>query len=126
MVISWSGMGCDAGGPMGYNVTMKRLSISITALVIILGFSANATTPAPWVVDFSQCTGTESKIHLSHTDKSLSRSEAEAIADEIFEACSWTMPWEMTPNQRSNWFKSIRKDQAKRLRYHSLHRELPL
>ncbi|WP_303758563.1 hypothetical protein [Sphingobium yanoikuyae] len=123
---SFPGMGRDAGVPMGYNVTMKRLSISITAPVIILGFSTNATTPAPWVVDFSQCTGTESKIHLSHTDKSLSHSEAAAMADEIFETCSWTMPSEMTPNQRINWFKSIRKDQAKRLRYHSRHGELPL
>lgn len=101
---------------------MKWLSVSFAGMAMALPLSANATTPAPWVVDFSQCVGTEGNIRLSRAEKSLSRSEARVMADEIFEACSLTMPPEMTPKQRNGWLKSIRKDEARRLRYQSRHR----
>jgi hypothetical protein len=102
---------------------MNWVSNSFAAVVAILPLVANATTPLPWVVDFSQCTGAEATKQLFRAKKPLSNSEAGRMADEIFEACSWTMPAEMTPDQRTIWFKSNRKDEMKRLRYHSRHKE---
>ena len=104
-------------------MAMNWFSNSIAAMVAILPLAANAPTPLPWVVDFSQCTGVEVTRQLSRTNKPLSNSEAGRTADEIFDACSWTMPAEMTPDQRKSWLKSFRKDQMKRLRYHSRHKE---
>ncbi|HEY0597250.1 hypothetical protein [Sphingopyxis sp.] len=102
---------------------MNWISTSFAAVIAILPLAANVSTPLPWVVDFSQCTGAEATKQLSRTNKPLSNSAAGVMADEIFEACSWTMPPEMTPHQRKSWFKSMRKDEVKRLRYHSRQKE---
>ncbi|HEV2599802.1 hypothetical protein [Sphingopyxis sp.] len=101
---------------------MKRIAISLAAIATIIPLSANSTTPFPWVGDFSRCTGKEADARLAGSAKPLSRSEARAMVDKIFEACTWTMPPDMTADQRADWLKSIRNDEAKRLRHYSRHR----
>ncbi len=98
----------------------RRLSpFVIAAAIILLPSASGATTPAPWLIDFSRCEGEQVRMELKGVDRQLTKAEARSLAFKIRWECEAFMPGEMSAAERDRFVKSGRSYLARNLRYHS-------
>ena len=86
---------------------------------ILVTFTADAKTPAPWLVDHQKCIGQAAEQRMANIASKLSKNDSRKLAEEFYVACANLMPNDMTAAERAKFIDDQSRIFAKRLRYQS-------
>lgn len=91
----------------------------LASALLMVTVTADARTPAAWLVDHQQCIGQAVEERMASITHKLSKNASRKLAEEIYLTCANLMPRDMSATDSANFIHEESRRLAKRLRYQS-------